>query len=189
MYHPMRAMLPCMQQHTKLKAFTKRVIQRSFKATGIFPFDPDQIFELAKKNAGHIANEAKDCRVQCMKRAAETVLDRGTKRNQIRSVRIRPHSNTLLSPMAIVAADDERIKNEAKKISEKEEAAKTKKDDHENYICMQTCLAEGCTKRSNIQGGAAQWGTCRTYNRIFESSQGTFGRPCCSMRALYQSIF
>jgi len=55
-------------------AFTKRVIERSFAKTGIFPWSTETILKLAKQNVGKVQDATQNMYVERMRRSVEAKL-------------------------------------------------------------------------------------------------------------------
>lgn len=178
------------------KAFQKTVIIRSFKATGIFPYNPDLIRQNARENVGFVPETAKSIDLDLMKRfaamrqcndddiAAVTSPTKETRAiakykdgcSTIRLEEAQREAEAEAARVAEVQAQAARdreaekairaAQNEANETAAKEARVLKKKLEKRNI-----CKVKGCTRRwvdTFQNSGGWQWCNCDAYTVCHE---------------------
>mgnify|MGYP001796369992 CR=1 FL=1 len=149
-------------------AFTERVVKRAFANTGIWPFDPARIMDLAKHNAGLKKQKTKGKYLGAMKRIAEGVITpQKQKPKQIKQGKVKIQANTTFSPWQLIEKENEAKQQQIVKVEMKKAAASQKAIDKQTERAQRTCAAAGCDIVSQKQGGTKQWKKCPTCSKIF----------------------
>jgi len=149
------------------EAFTDRIIIRSFANTGIFPFSPARILHLADLNSGKMATETRAEHVQVMINSVSHLFCKDKKKTAMKQGKVRVQASTLFSPFELLAAHELEETEKANKAKAKADAKEKEARERAAKRLARTCLADGCTTRTRIAGGAKSWSCCLWCEGLF----------------------
>ena len=157
------------------KAFTDRVIQRSFQNNSLYPFDPDWILHLLDLNAGANIKSTQESHEQVMICSVEHLFSKKKGKIKMKDGKARVAALTLFSPFKLVAVAEAKEKRKEDKASAKAEAKRVKEEERETKRRALTCHVDGCTVKTKKEGRARGWFRCNVCEGIFcKSHEGEF---------------
>ena len=148
-------------------AFTEKAIKQAFENTGLWPFNPKQMFKLTAKNMGKVDVDSKSKHVTAMKRFVEHKFQKSAKKPDLKKGAAKVQASTLFSPFELVAAEYLTKLEKERKVEIKREAAQLKKEESAAKRAARTCGMGDCATYTRKDGGALGWSKCDHCGMLF----------------------
>ena len=153
--------------NAETKAFTKRVIMRSFNETGVFPWQPDIILQLAKQNAALATTKVGTKDIQAMRRSVEAKLQPKKKEKTVKRGKARVLANCVYTPFELIAHADQQAEEYCQGQQKKRKAAEDKTAEKAAKKAAHTCSDNSCSTYTRELGGAKGWHQCTSCKILY----------------------
>ena len=155
----------CLALEAEERAFSPRVIRKSFDNTGLWPWAPDKILTLTRINAGKMIPAPSDTLEEKVVTACVTVINSyidgaNAREKKKRTYTVQVVANSLHSPLKRIAYGEEELAKAAanKAVKEAKKFLKEQRiQEKATRIALNTCQFNECSK---VCQGGKKWFKC-----------------------------